>query len=276
MTDFIYNKEKVRYTPEVGKIITDNYYNSGGDLSYQLNSITVYGTKKTISGISPLLNYEFKSDQIRQGKRLEPYRSYDLISYIVETCQGLRLQESSGEGAVGRVILCRRAASASNWQVGGEWVPIVVYVDGLQENNFGALESIMMDDVEAVVYLKGIDAAPFSMDRMEYGNPTGVSAVLIKTKLNRKTLWHVSYGKPLGWQVPKKFYSPRYDVQGKDSISEGKDKRSTLYWNPKLSADKDGRVKFDFCSSDMLDGYTVTLEGVTAEGEFVSKKFQIK
>ena len=272
MTKFIYNREKVKYTPEVSKIFQDNYYNAGGDLSYQLNSITVYGKKKTLSGISPLTNWEFKQDQIREGKRLEPYKSYDLINYLAETCQGLRLEQQDGT----RVLLCRVPASASNWSVGNDWVPIKVYMNGLVMSDWMELEGMMMDDVEAVVYLKGIDAAPFTMGEMGYGTSANVSAVLIKTKTTHNVLWHVSYGKPLGWQIPKNFYSPRYDVRTGYIPPQGTDKRTTLYWNPRLKADADGNVKFEFFQSDLPSNkYTFTLEGVTSDGKYVSRQEEL-
>jgi len=269
LTKFVFNREKVKYTPEVSKVFQDNYYNAGGDLSYQLNSITVYGRKKTLSGISPLTNWEFKSDQIREGKRLEPYKSYDLINYLAETCQGLRLDMRDGT----RVLLCRVPASASNWSVGNDWVPIKVYMNGLVMSDWMELEGMMMDDVEAVVYLKGIDAAPFTMGEMGYGTSANVSAVLIKTKAPSNTLWNVSFGKPLGWQKPKFFYSPRYDIKGYNP-PQGSDKRSTLYWNPRLEVEEDGKIRFEFFQSDLpRNGYTITLEGITADGKLVSKSY---
>lgn len=272
LTTFVHNREKVAYTPKVAEIYKTNYYNSGGDLSYQLNSITVYGKKKSLSGISPLTNWEFQGDQIREGKRLEPYKSYDLINYLAETCQGLRL--SSGEGT--RMLLCRVPASASNWSVGDDWVPIQVFLNGMRVSDWMELEGMMMDDVEAVVYLKGIAAAPFSMGSMGYGTSANVSVVLVKTKTDKNVLWHLSYGRPLGWQRPRHFYAPKYEVDGKGVIPNGTDRRSTLYWNPSLTADGNGKISFRFNTSDLLSGYTVTLEGVTTDGEWVSKRFDLK
>ena len=272
LTTFVHNREKVAYTPKVAEIYKTNYYNSGGDLSYQLNSITVYGKKKSLSGISPLTNWEFQGDQIRDGKRLEPYKSYDLINYLAETCQGLRL--SSGEGT--RVLLCRVPATASNWNVSDDWVPIQVFLNGMRVTDWMEIEGMMMDEVEAVVYLKGIAAAPFSMGSMGYGTSANVSVVLIKTKTDKNVLWHLSYGKPLGWQRPRHFYAPKYEVTGKNSLPQGTDRRSTLYWNPSLKADGNGKINFRFNTSDLLSGYTVTLEGVTTDGEWVSKRFDLK
>ena len=81
---------------------------------------------------------------------------------------------------------------------------------------------------------------------------------------------------PLGWQKPKSFYSPKNEIEGKDLIISGADKRPTLYWNPSLSASSDGHISFRFNSSDLLSGYTITLEGITEDGKFVSKRFKIK
>ena len=89
-------------------------------------------------------------------------------------------------------------------------------------------------------------------------------------------LWHLSYGRPLGWQRPRHFYAPKYEVDGKGVIPNGTDRRSTLYWNPSLTADGNGKISFRFNTSDLLSGYTVTLEGVTTDGEWVSKRFDLK
>ena len=277
LTGFVHRKEKVRYSPKVSEILTSNYYNAGGDLSYQLNSITVYGRKKSLKGISPLPGYEFREDQIREGKRLEPYKSYDLFSYILETCPGLRMENRGGH----RLIVCRVPAQASSFGVSSDWVPIVIYLDGfvVQPTDLWQVESLMVEDVESVVYLRGLDAAPFEAAAgsvSDYGTASNRSAVLIKTKRYEKSLWHISSGKPLGWQIPKRFYSPRYEVEGKDITPQGHDMRSTIYWNPSLSADVKGNIRFRFNSSDLLSGYTVTVEGVSKEGEPVSKRFKIR
>ena len=65
-------------------------------------------------------------------------------------------------------------------------------------------------------------------------------------------------------------------MEGKDIVPKGQDRRSTLYWNPSLKADENGEINFRFNTSDLLSGYTVTLEGVTSDGEYVSKQFNLK
>ena len=272
-TKFVHNREKVLYSPKVAEIVTKNYYNTGGDKAYQLNSITVYGRKKSLSGISPLPNWEFREDQIREGRKLSAYDNFDMISYIVTTCPGTRERLAGGN----RLVVSHVTATASGMSVGDSWAPVVVFIDGIRATQWWEVESLMVADVETVVYLRGMDGAPFiASGGMGYGNNSFPSVVLIKTKPIHRTLWHMSYGRPLGWQKPKHFYAPKYEVEGKDIVPKGQDRRSTLYWNPALKADENGVINFRFNTSDLLSGYTVTLEGVTDEGEFVSKRFGLK
>lgn len=80
--------------------------------------------------------------------------------------------------------------------------------------------------------------------------------------------YNVKHIVPLGYQVSKQFYSPKYeaDLQFENNIP---DLRSTIYWNPSLKTDNEGRVNFDFYTADSKTSYTVILEGVTSEGKLV-------
>jgi hypothetical protein len=46
------------------------------------------------------------------------------------------------------------------------------------------------------------------------------------------------------------------------------DYRATIYWNPSIDTDMDGKAFLSFNSSDVDGTYKVTVEGVTSEGEF--------
>ena len=75
--------------------------------------------------------------------------------------------------------------------------------------------------------------------------------------------------RPLGYQRPAEFYSPRYDT-GNGGIGEGTDLRETLYWNPCVTIDKNKQASFDFYTGDATGtSYTITLEGVTQAGELI-------
>ena len=199
-----------------------------------------------------------------------------MISYIVLTCPGTREQYTAN---VGRLVVTRATASAGGMAVSDPWIPVVVFIDGIRiiVDQWCEVEALMVDDVDMVVYLRGMEGAPFiAAGGNGYGNNSFPSVVLIKTKPINRSLWHVSSGRPLGWQIPKHFYSPRYEVEGKDIVPKGQDKRSTLYWNPAIKPDENGKINFRFNASDLLGGYTVTVEGVASNGEYVSKCFSIK
>ena len=48
------------------------------------------------------------------------------------------------------------------------------------------------------------------------------------------------------------------------------DFRNTLYWNPSLKQDSDGKFRIEFYSSDMESDYTINIQGVDANGKPLS------
>jgi hypothetical protein len=71
----------------------------------------------------------------------------------------------------------------------------------------------------------------------------------------------------------RSFFSPDYSSV---DIRENRipDYRNTLYWNPSVKPDKDGRARVEFWSSDNKTDYIINIQGITSEGEVVSlRKF---
>lgn len=63
----------------------------------------------------------------------------------------------------------------------------------------------------------------------------------------------------------REFYSPRYETAAQ-RYSPTPDLRTTLYWDPDVTAGVDGIAGFDFYSADTAQSYTVVVEGVTSDG----------
>lgn len=170
--------------------------------------------------------------------------------------------------------MSRVAGVASEWEV-SDMAEVVVFVNGMQAQSSSELEHYNVDELEAFVYLQGNDAAPFVP--MIEGSASLRRVIMIKTRPSARTGMpkNVSKGYPLGWQRPKRFYSPAYDVYGKGIIRGGSDKRSTVYWNPNVQV-TDGKGGFKFNTSDGNSSYTVIIEGITNEGEYIFKKEKIK
>ncbi len=75
---------------------------------------------------------------------------------------------------------------------------------------------------------------------------------------------------PLGYQEPLEFYSPAYDTDA-SKYNRKKDLRTTIYWNPSLRTDDNGKASFGFYSSDALSTYSVVVEGLTEDGRIIRK-----
>ena len=78
---------------------------------------------------------------------------------------------------------------------------------------------------------------------------------------------------PKGYKPAMEFYSPQYPAKDK-SIYTRPDHRTTLYWNPRVTTDEEGKVSVSFYSSDVSKKYLVTLEGLTDDGVAISEVIQ--
>ena len=267
-------RERVDYSSDIAQYMIQNYYDNGGEKVYQLDPIYVTSQRmvKAKDNISPFPVQYFKQGQLKTEEDLKPYVSYDLMTYIIENCTGIRIDTDTISGE--RKLVYRVPATASEFDF-TEYAEIIVYVNGFQAQSSSELEHYNVDELEAFVYLRGIDAAPFSP--MVGGSSTVLPVIMIKTKPSSKTGMpkNVSKGYPLGWQRPRQFYSPAYDVQGKAISRSGSDKRATVYWDPALGIE-DGQGVFHFNTSDGKSNYTVIIEGITNDGEYIFSKQKIK
>lgn len=267
-------KDKIDYSQEAAQYMIQNYYNSGGEKVYQLDPIYVTSQRmvKAKDNVSPFPIQYFKQGQLKTEEDLKPYAAFDLMTYIIEHCTGIRFDTDTISGE--RKLVYRVPARATEFEV-SEYSEIIVYVNGFQAASSSELDHYNVDELEAFVYLRGADAAPFSP--MLDGSGTILPVIMIKTKANTKTGMpkNVTKGYPLGWQRPKRFYSPAYDIQGKAISRSGSDQRSTVYWEPALVVEG-GKGTFHFNTSDGKSSYTVVIEGVTDDGEYIFSKQQIK
>ena len=64
-----------------------------------------------------------------------------------------------------------------------------------------------------------------------------------------------------GYAVPAEFYHPDYSV-----MPEKDDYRRTLYWNPDLATDANGKAKIEFYNNATCRKMAVDAQGISAEG----------
>ncbi len=106
-------------------------------------------------------------------------------------------------------------------------------------------------------------------DRM--GNVPGVLFIFLK---DGSEIVHSKAARPLsmatvrqlGYEQPVEFYSPQYPDPSQKTRP---DQRTTLYWNPQVKTDAEGRATVRFYASDVSKRYLVTLEGVSDDGTIV-------
>ncbi|HPT06215.1 MAG TPA: hypothetical protein PK500_06150 [Candidatus Egerieousia sp.] len=266
----------INYSQKVGQDLMQKYYNTGGTLVYQLDPLYVIAGRKMkpINDPSPIPNQMFKKGQLREGKDLEPFKNYDLMTYIYETCQGLRLNIDSTTGE--KVLVCRVPHVATGMTISDGWEEIKVFINGVNAFSSSELQNFMVNDISSLVYLTGADAAPYSP--MMDGSATVRSVIMIRTVLNVRTgvPRNVTKGYPMGWQRPKYFYSPSYDLPAASKVPLGSDKRSTIYWNPNVEIGENGSASLQFDTSDGNSDYNIKVEGVTKRGDFILKKATLK
>ncbi len=77
-----------------------------------------------------------------------------------------------------------------------------------------------------------------------------------------------------GLQLQREFYSPRYENESQRS-SRLPDQRTLLQWAPEINL-TNGKTSVEFYSSDVPGTYQVILQGITQNGQPISKRYTFK
>ncbi|MHA4895732.1 carboxypeptidase-like regulatory domain-containing protein [Pedobacter sp. PWIIR3] len=83
----------------------------------------------------------------------------------------------------------------------------------------------------------------------------------------------VVYYRPLPVMSQQQFYTPKYTVASTDKGQE--DYRSTIFWEPNIMTDAEGKAKVSFYTSDATAGYSISFEGSDMKGAFGSARKKI-
>jgi uncharacterized protein YfaS (alpha-2-macroglobulin family) len=79
---------------------------------------------------------------------------------------------------------------------------------------------------------------------------------------------------PKGYYKAREFYSPQYD--NPKTNQKMADLRSTIYWNPNIITDKDGKASFEYFNADSKGTYRVVVEGIDADGNLGRQVYRYK
>ena len=166
----------------------------------------------------------------------------------------------------------RQARKSREIQNKAHTAPAFNYPDG-GTSIVEQMERIPMDFVKRVDFIRPSEAV------MLGSAATSGGAIMITTKRGEEVKG-TDYENfvsivPLGYQKKAEFYSPKYETE-EERNSTVTDMRPTLYWNPSITVDKNGKTEISFYSSDISNtSYTLRIEGITDKGEPFKKDHTI-
>ena len=145
----------------------------------------------------------------------------------------------------------------------------VIFIDEFRSN----VEELLMlqpQAIESIEWFDHVGAAHMTI----YGWNVSTSGLLL---VRQKPGLHGRIFRPLsmatvqqqGWKPNVDFYSPQYTDKSQKTRP---DHRTTLYWNPKVETDANGKATVRFYASDVSKRYLVTLEGVSDDGIIIHKQ----
>ncbi|HTH83002.1 MAG TPA: hypothetical protein VL490_08710 [Mucilaginibacter sp.] len=109
--------------------------------------------------------------------------------------------------------------------------------------------------------------------------PPNLAFIEITTRSGHGPFMKITPGtylyKPLPFTLPKQFYSPKYTVSN-HNLAMGTDLRSTIYWQPNIVTDENGKATVSFFAADKLADYTAIIEGTDLSGNLGYKRKKIK
>lgn len=140
---------------------------------------------------------------------------------------------------------------------------IIVIDDIVYEDASDILKDIQVSDMSSISLLRGADAVIL-------GPRASGGAVVITLKDPRNLPARPAQGiityTPLGYSESVEFYHPTYDTPEKKNAQRS-DFRSTVYWNPELRLDAEGKATIEYYTSDSTAPEDIIIEGVNKNGK---------
>ena len=140
---------------------------------------------------------------------------------------------------------------------------IIVIDDIVYEDASDILKDIQVSDMSSISLLRGADAVIL-------GPRASGGAVVITLKDPRNLPARPAQGiityTPLGYSESVEFYHPTYDTPEKKNAQRS-DFRSTVYWNPELRLDAEGKATIEYYTPDSTAPEDIIIEGVDKNGK---------
>ncbi len=146
--------------------------------------------------------------------------------------------------------------------------PLLV-IDGIPQEKYN-LSGINVNDISSISVLK--DAASVSI----YGSRAANGVILITTKTALYGKIHIDLTRNShyasenfivntpSYTVARRFYAPKYTSIAPETRN---DYRETIYWNPVVQTNRDGKATLEFYNSDATTTFRAIAEGIGFNGQ---------
>jgi len=154
--------------------------------------------------------------------------------------------------------------------------PMSVIIDGIILDG-NHLNDIDVNNIYSIEVLKSVFA--YSI----YGNSIKPGGALVITMKHGGEHNYLTSENPAGlitylfkgYNVARAFYSPKYDKPNTGNY-KAPDLRSTIYWNPNIITDKNGKASFEYYNADTKGTYRVVVEGIDDNGNIGRQVYRYK
>ena len=151
--------------------------------------------------------------------------------------------------------------------IGGGAQPLVV-VDGVPMERFN-LNTLNAQDIDNIAVLKNASALAI------YGSQAANGVIVIESKKYRSERISIRLSRALNYSVQqvrldgasftavRRFYAPKYTEV---DVDDKQDFRPTIYWNPVVQTDREGKAELTYCNSDASTTFRIVAEGIGYQG----------
>ena len=221
----------------------DQYYMEGGMRVYNLKEVLITGN--------------------RSKPRSESIYTGGINTYTIE---GDKLESGGAQTAFDAVSRLPGVSVTNGNEIhirNNPEQPVIVIDDVVYEDDNDILTMIQTSDMSSLSLLRGADAAIL-------GSRGSAGAIVITLKdgkdLPAKPAQGIITCTPLGYSDSVEFYAPTYDTPEKKNTQRS-DLRSTIYWNPLLQLDEEGKATIEYYTPDSTAPEDIIIEGVDKNGK---------
>ena len=220
----------------------DQYYMEGGMCVYNLKEVTVTAKRERPSSKSiytgGINTYTVEEDRL-QGYGQTAFDAASRLPSVTIT-------------------------NGSEIHIRNNSEPAIIVIDDIvYEDASDILKDIQVSDMSSISLLRGADAVIL-------GPRASGGAVVITLKDPRNLPARPAQGiityTPLGYSESVEFYHPTYDTPEKKNAQRS-DFRSTVYWNPELRLDAEGKATIEYYTPDSTAPEDIIIEGVDKNGK---------